>query len=312
MNKKIKIIIFILIIITVGIFIYFLWPTLFELKEEAEVGPGQEILELMLTLGEVEDVISNEVRIRIEKFDDIPLPDKEKKYDYMTFLLNEKTKFYQYTDTIKSQEEFNKEQEEFNKKIKEFKTLGRETTGIEAPSWYILKEIIKDDLIKGQVVRIYSYQQNQDSVVNKIVVKRTATFQKSLDISSQAENTIELFGRIKEINDKFLTLDEYNPNPTSQSIFIGTRDIAVNNLTKIIKKVKKTDQQFQKEQNEFNAKVSQLKKEGKDVINISAPDWFIEQEIEFSDLEVGVDAMIEAMKTVDEEIIAQKIELVTK
>ena len=296
MNKKIILIISLLILLTlILILIIFLVKTT----------TGQ-INEVKIVEGEIKKLSTQQITI-------LPINQQilstVKTQEQKTFEINKKTKYFIATDQIKSQKEFELEQANFNNKIELLQAQQKSTTGLAAPSWFKLKTVKLSDLQIGQLVSLYLNFQDKNK--NSQIIKKIVIEKKIFSRPIMGKILSELQGQIKQLQENqivLLTAATVTNQATSSLTTEKEVIIKLDNQTKVFKNKRKSQKQFEREQEEFNQKIKQLLATNKAIDNLAAPSWFSQEPKSLADLKTGEFVLIKTYQASQEsQYIAEKI-----
>lgn len=297
MNKRTIIVIFIVLFLVLaagGIVYYFYF-----------LRPGTiQPLEIKAAEGEIREF--NGSRIKLLKVNDPKIPfDPNDEKNYITFTIDQNSKFYRYNRTQKSKERFNDEQAKFNALVAELEHQSKYIAGLEPPNWYGLEEITADAVKPQAVVAVFISEADREireAVAKKIVVSSYADIG-SAEISKRMQPVLEFSGELKSIGADNLTLLLAKADPLSTSSEQATKEISVNQATKIYKKTEKMASQFAKEQAEYN----QWREGAAEGGDLTAPSWYRTQALALTDLIVGQKVTVLAIESDDGVVVAQEI-----
>ncbi|MCK4539946.1 hypothetical protein KAU09_02205 [Candidatus Parcubacteria bacterium] len=289
--KRISIAFFIVLILA-GIYFYFFYnkPNNEKLNNPERINKEQQIL-----TGELSVV--NSESITIKNIKDIILGSTEKNnFVLYKININKDTEVKRYLGDVKTREQFLKEQAEYEKIINGYKKNGKSTFGIEAPNWHVSENIKISDLRVGDALKAMVYKNKDEYIAQKIILEfKNKEIDSSLD--KQINNKIQYDGVIKEINVKknILKIDVYGE----------LKEIILNKQTKFYLKTKKSNEQFQKEQEDFNKKIAG----NKDLGSVVAPSWFFSDLVTIDNLRSGQQAIVYA-EFINDILFAKKIEII--
>ncbi len=182
-------------------------------------------------------------------------------------------------------------------------------TGIEAPNWNILKKVNFNNIAKGDIVRAFVYKIDDSYIAKKVIVELNKKLQTKSNLQSQQDKILKIFGTISAWQSDRLKLQIYKP--TGLAAATEFKEIVINSQTDIIKKIKKTEEQFQREQLEFNNQVKQLKSSGVGINDLIAPSWFIIEEIDVNNLAIRQDITADVIEN-NGQLIARQIEIISQ
>lgn len=307
MSKK-NVIFFMVILAGIALLIFFLYLVLFKPNRQDKLADQKELKIEQIIIGEVVAVGERQITIKTEG-DILSLPGERQEFDLFKVQINKEADILRYTDAIKSREQFAREQEEFNKKVKEFQGQGASITGIEAPNWNILKKVNFNNIAKGDIVRAFVYKIDDSYIAKKVIVELNKKLQAKSNLQSQQDKILKIFGTISAWQSDRLKLQIYKP--TGLAAATEFKEIVINSQTDIIKKIKKTEEQFQREQLEFNNQVKQLKSSGVGINDLIAPSWFIIEEIDVNNLAIRQDITADVIEN-NGQLIARQIEIISQ
>lgn len=269
----------------------------------------EDIKRISVERGVIQDLDSKIIKIKSEK--SVPLSqDRENNDNYVvtTYFLDKDTKIYKYVNRLKDTEEYYQEKSRFNQKIEKLKKEGKDVLflGLEVPSRYMKKEINWRDLKQGEEVKVFFYEDKGELIVQKVIVLSEIK-PKITPFPPMTDNDFKFFGQIKEVSLSQILLNINNINPTATSSFGEVKSILVDNDTRVVKKIKKTEEEFKKEQNEYRKQLQSLGDNVK-FDNLKAPDWFKEYKIKLTDLKKGDKVKVKAILNGDNKYLAKKIE----
>lgn len=276
MNRKSYIIsgLVLLLIISLVVFIFF-----FDKDKEKFNNKDRVISEIKeknvyfpFIIGELDKISKQELTLKISDRD----MNSINKYINNNYKLEENTEIYIQKSDVKTAKEFDKEQNEFINKHFSDKNA-------EAPSWFKLERASLGALNAKQRIKVY-----YDSFENTLIAKKIVILNEKDDYGDYKDIKSDLIRRAEGEIIKVEKEGEYKIK-TETSSFYGTReienfDILVEFNTKYLKKIKKSEQVFNKEQEEFNKKLVESKGDKKIQDDLKAPEWFYYENADLSDL----------------------------
>jgi hypothetical protein len=250
--------------------------------------------------GYVEEINNNRIKLKIDNRS--PLDDKRENFIYKIYSISKDCDFFRYADILKNEEVFQSEQNEFNAMLGSFEREHKSTAGLEAPVRNVIEKITFKEIKKGEEIKINYYNKNQDQIAKKIVVLLENKTDPNLFIYKKGDT--ELFGRLIKINNNAIELALSRINFIFSTSTLGFKNIQINSDTEIIKKVKKSDSQFKKEQDDF------IKNFESDKNNI-APSRYDDKRGGVKDLQAGqIITVYTSEYKEDSEVTAKRIEYI--
>src|SRR3989339_572753 len=278
--KKILFILFLFFVCVAGYYFYFSKKDLIDKHFFA------------FNIGFISEINNEFLIISIDSQD--PLQEnKEKKKKYQ---IDKSTTVFRELNQVKSEKEFREEEIIFKNYLL---SDVENKNNIEAPSWYKVEKIIYTDLKIGDNVKVY--YDNEDMAVKIILLKKSFNNNDDqyIKLDSRQILRIDKINKIIEIKktDAFLEEDLVKKNI-----------IKISNSTQFFKRRIKDNQEFLKEQEEFNKKIQELKNLNQGIEQIKAPERFIVDGYSFDSLIVGDKILVNYGTTDDnKDINAEKI-----
>jgi len=289
MKKNIYILIIVVFIIAAGLLSY----KIFFVKNKLEVEIGLNIANGMMS-----QIKDGNILVKIDNKS--PLDNTTIKFVDKVFKVDSDCKYLRTISTQKDEQQFQLEQTEFIEKLSS--RLKENNAYPEAPDRHEIVEIKPDQIIKGEAVKVYYYEINNQQIAKKIIVKLNENV--SLDSLMYKKNGLVLTGKITKIDNQMLSLDASDIDFLTSTTSLGIKLIQIKKETEIIKKAKKSDAQFKQEQDIFN---EQIRKDTG--VNLKAPDWYVLTNIGMADLKIGDKITVYSNGNVESsEVTAQKIE----
>lgn len=288
MKKKYYFTLFVLLSIAI---IFFTWKLLG--KDEGDI-----ILfsELKMREGEIESVANDLISLKTANLDfDTELMQQKRTEEIMSFISHKKIVVSEYTDEIKSEEDFRKEENDYliwqknadtEKDIFDFRF---------APVWNRSMEISLSDFKKGDSVRLLYYNDGKKDVAVKLVKikKGEAESESDLGVSGAEVNfsAVVMENLIERIKVKSLTA-------IGQNISEGEiLDLLVDPDAVIKKATRRSEMDFRAEEKKVNEEKNKIKQSGGDFLSIAAPSWYVERNVQISELDQ--DGIVEIQAIID-------------
>jgi len=220
--------------------------------------------------GSIENVSDGYISLKT-----VDLSKKDEEELIKKVVLNNKTEYYKVTSEIKDDAIFEKEQDDFNAKIKNISNAEIVKAGLEAPLRNKIIEIGKNDLNKGDYVRIYFDNSSDEKIAVKVVVELKQQY--SNDFIYEGVE-LEYSGKFKKIEDNTIVVGELGVGPVSNNEEIFFFD----GETIFLEKIEKSDEDFAKEQEVFNNGNKD------DDVSRKAPERYSVKKVEVGDLQEGM------------------------
>lgn len=211
----------------------------------------------------------------------------------VNYNIDDRTKFYRYSDQAKTTAQYNQEFVEFSQKMKQLVAEGKNIVGTEPPTLYELEIIKPQDIKTGEWVNLYADREmviNESAVLKKVVVIRLINSDKASTPISYAEN---ILGKLQLISgDRIIMLEDQIDPPTALASKPISHELVVGNTAKIFKQQPKNKEQYLEEQNKFNQKIEELSRANQPIIGFEPPSPELKEPINLSELVNGQSILV--------------------
>jgi hypothetical protein len=306
MRKFIVVLIIVIIIIGVIFSLYFLfWQ---EPKEPVEA--PDNIFRPQVLIGEIANVNSQNLNIRVENPLAVLSPEEPRFFQY-NILFNADTEILAESEVPKSEALFEQEYEEFYTALTAAEDSGQDTTLIIPPSRYELRKLVSSELKPGDLIKAYTFLVGEDYQAKKIFKERSLGFEQTA-ANEPATLQLELAGIIQELGENSFELKlspEFVPIMNNQEQI----RLSLSSGTEIFKKIYKSAGQIAEEQAEYTRKLDQARARDEDTLFIPAPASYIKESAQTNDLKVGQKIIINGIyDQASQNMTIERIEIIIR
>jgi len=203
--------------------------------------------------------------------------------------INNQTKFYRYSEQVKSIDEYNQEVAEFNKKIKQLSAEKKNIIGMEPPTFYNQETIKPQDIKIGEFVSLYIDRERVNDLtasLTKVVADKATNT--NVELIKTPLFKEKLIGNIQAVSGNRLSILIEPADPLfASSSEPSLHEFVLDNNVKFFKQQPKKQEQYRLEQSDFNKKINQLVKEGKPIAGLEPPSPDVNEAITLSELRPG-------------------------
>lgn len=210
----------------------------------------------------------------------------EKEVNYQ---IDGRTKFYRYGEQAKTTDKYNKEFAEFSRKIKQLVAEGKNVVGLEPPAFFNLEAVSSQDYQIGEQLSLYTNRDDANdprAVLTKVVADKAKDAKAGSIKNPPYQENLE--GNIQAISGNKLSILVDPADPlTASSSKPALREFVLDGSVKLSTSQQKKQEQYLKEQLEFNDKLNQLIKASKPIIGLEPPSPEIKEAVDISGLKPG-------------------------
>ena len=275
MNKKIIIILSILLFATMLFFVFIFFNR----------QPERIILfsELKRAEGVIEKVRNNELVLKTRKIElNLETMQENEVEETFEFVPHKKIRCEEYSEEIKTEEDY---REEENSYLVWYNKANEEKNVFDfsfPPSWNKYIEISWQDLKEGDSLVVAYYSEESKNIA--IRIQKTKDEEPNNSVVEDIKRQISFAAEISDIFDDMIKVKLVTA--VDKNYFEGTiLDLSVNKETVIKSATQKSEEAFRTEEEKIKKERERIKEEGGDILSLVAASWYTEKNISLKDLD---------------------------